>query len=182
MSRFNVHRQVGVALLEVMIAVLVVSFGLLGVAALQVAGFKSNQTAQLRSTVVAQANDMADRMRANMTGVRTGEYKAITNKDPIPTDKPACASSFSATAGCSAKEMAAYDAFVWQTANRSLLPGGGGTVTKGKIKKPGDCADDSVDPSGDFSIKVIWTEKCVPGEGSCTTGNVSRCFRTQFKP
>ena len=38
-------------------------------------------------------NDMADRMRANMTGVRTGEYKAITNKDPIPTDKPACASS-----------------------------------------------------------------------------------------
>ena len=179
MSRFNVHRQVGVALLEVMIAVLVVSFGLLGVAALQVAGLKSNQTSQLRSTVVAQANDMADRMRANMMAVRTGKYDAVTNS--VPT-KPPCASPFTTAGGCNPTDMATYDAFAWQAANRSLLPGGGGTVTKGRIKNPGNCADDSVDPSGDFSIKVLWTEKCVPGEGSCTSGNVSRCFRTQFQP
>lgn len=179
MTRSNEERQGGVALLEVMIAVLVVSFGLLGVAALQVAGFKSNQTSQLRSTVVAQANDMADRLRANMTGVRAGKYDSVTNSVPA---KPSCANPFTTTGGCNSTDMATYDIFSWQTANRSLLPGGGGTVTKGRIKNPGNCADDSVDPSGDFSIKVLWTEKCVPGEGSCTSGNVARCFRTQFQP
>lgn len=181
MSRFIAQHQNGVALLEVMIAVLVVSFGLLGVAALQVAGFKSNQTSQLRSTVVAQANDMADRMRANMTGVRAGKYDAITNS--VPT-KPPCADPFTSTGGCSPADLATYDIFAWQTANRSLFPGGGGTVTKGRVV-PGTadaCTDASVSASGDFTIKILWTEKCTPGEGSCTSGNVSRCFRTQFQP
>ena len=109
-------------MLEVLIAVLVTSFGLLGLAGLTVTGLNSNHGAYLRSIATQQAYDMADRMRANMTGVMNGNYDAITTT--IPSD-PGCI-----TSGCSTSQMATYDAFRWNTDNASLLPFGQGTVTR----------------------------------------------------
>jgi type IV pilus assembly protein PilV len=94
-------RQGGMALLEAMIAVVVLSFGLLGVAGLQLAGIKSNQVAFQRSVATMQAYDMADRMRA---GMDPKIYKALTTVDSA--------------------ELSA-----WQLENAKLLPGGSGTVT-----------------------------------------------------
>jgi len=96
------NRQGGMALLEAMIAVAVLSFGLLGVAGLQLAGIKSNQVAYQRSVATMQANDMADRLRARMVSTA---YTPLTVVDST--------------------ELSA-----WQANNALLLPGGGGSVTK----------------------------------------------------
>ncbi|UCV20471.1 type IV pilus modification protein PilV [Ferribacterium limneticum] len=59
-------RQGGMALLEAMISVVVLSVGLLGLAGLQLAGIKSNQVAYERSVATMHAYGVADRIRAGM--------------------------------------------------------------------------------------------------------------------
>lgn len=175
--RIRGHKESGVAMIEVLIAIIVISFGLLGVAGLQLAGIKSSQTSNLRSIATAQAYDMADRMRNNMTAVQSKLYDDV--KSPIPAI-PTCANPFSATVGCSNSDMAKYDIYAWLTANAQLLPGGSGTVKM---------VDASV-----FDIEVQWSEKCVakkkgdasvPGESLCgasdstTPGTLTRTFSTR---
>ena len=55
----------GFTLLEVLIALVVLSFGLLGLAALQAYSVKANQSAHFRSQATALANMMLDSLRAN---------------------------------------------------------------------------------------------------------------------
>jgi type IV pilus assembly protein PilV len=81
-------RQHGFTLLEVLIALLILSIGLLGLAALQTTGLRSNQMASMRTLATEAAYDITDRMRANPVGVAAGEYViALTDvTDPSATD------------------------------------------------------------------------------------------------
>lgn len=115
------HNQ-GYSLLEVLITVLIMSFGLLGLAGLQMKGLNYSHGANLRLLATQQAYDMTDRMRANMAGMLNGNYDNISAS--IPGD-PGCVSSY-----CSPAQMATYDAFRWNTDNAALLPSGRGTVTR----------------------------------------------------
>jgi type IV pilus assembly protein PilV len=94
-------RQGGMAFLEAMIAVAVLSFGLLGLAGLQLAGIKSNQVASQRSVATMQAYNMADRMRAGMSSTVYTPLTAVNSGDLS----------------------------AWQAENALLLPGGGGSVS-----------------------------------------------------
>lgn len=58
-------REAGMTLLEILIALTVVSIGLVGVAALNVTSLSANRTALLRGRAVLLVADMADRIRAN---------------------------------------------------------------------------------------------------------------------
>lgn len=59
------RQAAGMTLLEVLITLIIVSIGLLGVAALNVKTLGANRTALLRARAVLLAADMADRIRAN---------------------------------------------------------------------------------------------------------------------
>lgn len=61
------HEQRGFSLIEALIAMVVLSLGLLGLAGLQISSLKFNQTAQLRSKAVTLAYDMQERIRASQT-------------------------------------------------------------------------------------------------------------------
>ena len=63
----------GFTLLEVMIALLVLSIGLLGIAALQANSLKVNHGAYQRSQAIFLAYDMMDRLRANRTAALAGQ-------------------------------------------------------------------------------------------------------------
>jgi len=115
--------QSGFTLLEVMVAIVVLSLGLLGLAGLQAASLRNNQTAYYRGIATHQAYDMADRIRANLAGVRalpTSEYSSLAAMIPA---NPGCF-----TADCSAADMAKTDHFQWNTVNAALLPNGVGSV------------------------------------------------------
>lgn len=111
----------GFTLLEVLITLVIVSFGLLAMAGLLTKGMGLNNTSYLRSVAVQQAYDIADRMRANIAGVKGNAYDSISY-----TANQTC----TVCTSCTAAGMATYDACYWNTQNESQLPLGRGTVTR----------------------------------------------------
>ena len=66
--------QAGVSLLEVLIAVLVLSVGLLGIAGLQTANMRNTQSAHQRTVAVLLASSMSERIRANPNAAIAGSF------------------------------------------------------------------------------------------------------------
>lgn len=77
-SRYKVfnckHQQKGFGMLEVLIALLVLSIGLLGVAALQIVSLKNNQSSMSRSLGTISAYSILDAMRADRSSALAGSY------------------------------------------------------------------------------------------------------------
>ncbi|MFC3853855.1 type IV pilus modification protein PilV [Salinispirillum marinum] len=67
MKRVLQRRASGVSLIEVLVAILVLSIGLLGVAALMGNALQFNQGAQARTQAVLLASDIVERARVNRT-------------------------------------------------------------------------------------------------------------------
>lgn len=67
-------RQSGVSLLEVMVSLFVLSIGMLGMAGLQMASLRSNQSSYERSAAVLGAYTMIDRLRADTAAAQAGGY------------------------------------------------------------------------------------------------------------
>lgn len=82
-TKLQIPSQLGFTLIEVMVAVVVLSIGLLGLAGLQITGLRNNQSASFRSTATVLAYDITDAMRANRTDARDGKYEiAMTDAKP----------------------------------------------------------------------------------------------------
>ncbi len=109
--------QQGMTLVEAMIALLVISVGLLGIASLQITAMNQNASAMNHSQAVWYAYNMSDRIRANPT--------AFNSYDGIDTDT---GYSQSCTGGpCSDVQMSEADAAEWATMVGNL-PNGRGMV------------------------------------------------------
>ena len=154
--------QTGFSMIEVLVTVLILSFGLLGMANLITTGMRANTAAQFRSIATQQTLDMADRMRANLAGVRAGSYDAIAASIPAAND------CFAAI--CDEGQIATYDHTQWNTTNAAVLPNGTGTVA-------GDLANG-------FLITLTWIEKDMGGAAIAACGSVpdTRCFITEVSP
>lgn len=107
----KVKIQSGFTMIEMLVAVLIVSIGLLGVAGLQVYGLSTNHSAYLRSQATFLAYDITDRMRANDTAARAGSYN-IAYADAAP----------------SGGDVAATDLQQWLAALNQALPEGDGAI------------------------------------------------------
>ncbi|MBA2077998.1 type IV pilus modification protein PilV [Rhodanobacter sp. PCA2] len=110
-------RQRGVSLVEVLVAVLIFSIGLVGLAGLLVMATRSNHAAYLRTQVTFLAGNMADRMRANPAGVWNGAYDAASYQ--AITGSTTCDKS----AACNAADVASRDQQEWRRMLATLLPG-----------------------------------------------------------
>jgi type IV pilus assembly protein PilV len=131
-------QQSGFSLVEVLIALVIMSVGMLGIATLFVQSMQAGRTSMFRHHAVTLAGDVADRIRANP---RAG----------IAYQGQAADSGCVATGNdCNAAEMAANDIFLWDQQVADSLPNGDITVT----------FDDTVSPPA-YTIRVDWDE---PGE------------------
>ncbi len=66
--------QTGVSMIEVLVSIIILSIGLLGLAGLQTAGLRHNQSANFRSTASMMAYNILDSMRANRVEAGAGSY------------------------------------------------------------------------------------------------------------
>lgn len=104
--------QTGISLLEVLVAILVLSLGLLGLGSLQATGLRMNHSAYLRSLAAQSAQDMADRLRANRQAALAGDYNiAIGASAPDTSTLPK------------------RDVNEWLTSELAMLPAGDGSIS-----------------------------------------------------
>lgn len=115
-NRMNARKSRGVSLLEVMIAVLIFSFGLLGLAALQTYSIKVNQGANFRSQATALASTMLDNIRANF-----GNTSAYYSDEYAEAD---CATAPDSSS------QAAFDLSAWRQQVACELPQGEAAVAR----------------------------------------------------
>ncbi len=101
----NGHR--GFSMVEVLVTMVIIAFGLLGVAGLLTTGLRNNQSSELRSQASILAYDMAERMRANHPAVVNGDYATTASPNGI----------------------ALSDRTAWNAALAAKLPSGTGTIT-----------------------------------------------------
>lgn len=112
----------GVGLIEVMVALVVLSIGLLGVANLQLSGLRMTQEAYFHSQAAVLAQDIIDRMRANPAAVADGAYArdSFAEQEEAPRCAPVVL----------AGSVAAQDLALWTQRLACALPAGDGTVVR----------------------------------------------------
>jgi len=167
--------SVGFSLVEVLVALLVLSVGLLGLAGLQMRGLQANQMSYLRSQATQLAYDISDRMRANLAGVTAGSY----NSGAAATDAALCE-----TAECTSANMAQYDLKQWNDALAAQLPEGTGVVCLDDTPEDGSSASPACGGSGSglYAIKVFWTERSESTDDRNRVVTQESRFVTSFRP
>jgi type IV pilus assembly protein PilV len=77
-------KQTGVGLIEVLIAVLVLSIGFLGIAALQAKSLSTNNSSMSRTQAVIESYSILDAMRADRTNALAGAYNQTVTANNCP--------------------------------------------------------------------------------------------------
>lgn len=117
----------GFTLIEVLIAVLILSIGLLGVAGTLVTASHSANSNYLRQQGVQYAYGIVDRMHAN-PHISNNPTSSANPYIVSATAPAATITNDCTTASCTDTQMAAYDVWQWQTALKNNLPNGLGSV------------------------------------------------------
>lgn len=120
-------RQRGVGLIELLVAIVIATLGLLSLAGMQVFAARHAHQGQVRATATHLAQDLGERMRANpavshYAYTRTfEEQQGSYAPDPQSPPSPRCTAT---TDTCTAVQMADADLFDWRLDVRDLLPHG----------------------------------------------------------
>jgi type IV pilus assembly protein PilV len=85
--------QSGVGLIEVLVAVLVLSIGFLGVAALQAMSLSTNNGAMARSMATISSYSVLDAMRIDRDAAEKGDYNGTAKADSCPSSTTTLAQS-----------------------------------------------------------------------------------------
>lgn len=139
-------RLQGFTLLEVLIAVLVFSIGLLGVASMVLASMRGTHTAQLHTQATLQAQWIGDAMRANPAGVMAGAYNITAPTTVVQT----------CNTGCTPAQTATRDMENWGSMVSRVLPAGVGSV-RCQLNSPQREGVDAF-PAGLCTITLTWSE------------------------
>jgi len=136
------HAQRGFTMVETLVALVVLSIGLLGIAALYLDSLRAGRTAIYRTQAVTLTADLADRLRAN----RQANVAYAAAFADVPVEVASCYS----TAGCAPADLAATDLARWKATIAQQLPGGEGQV---EVTAPAAAGDPAI-----YVITVRWTE------------------------
>ncbi|HEX2138610.1 MAG TPA: type IV pilus modification protein PilV [Woeseiaceae bacterium] len=122
----------GLTLVEILVALLILSIGLLGLAGLQTVSLQFNTSAYYRTQATALAYGLADRMRANRAAALAGDYTA-----GFAAPAPDCA------APVAAGTLPQQDLSAWRMALACRLPLGNGSVARN---------------GNDFTLTIRWDD------------------------
>lgn len=119
----------GFTLIEILVAMLVAAFGILGVVGMNATSIKLQADSASRSQAALYAQDIFDRMRANRGNAIAGNYNRALNA-PIPAAAP---------------PLANLDLNNWLTNLQRGLPQGSASI--------------NVTPTGTVTITIQWFER-----------------------
>jgi type IV pilus assembly protein PilV len=163
----------GFSLVEVMVAVLVISIGLLGIAKMEALALSSTGNARLRALVSLEAASLASAIRANRTYwagsatavgadlvIKTTGATISSWSDGTSTAAVDCVLGDAGTAApCATGVLAAYDVQQWAQQINTLIPGVISTI---------DCTLPAVGTPVTCTIQINWTENEVAVNAQAT--------------
>ena len=119
-------RASGFSLIEVLISLVILSVGLLGIAAMVSVSMKSKGSSYLRTQALAQASSIVDRMRANRASAILGDYncsdiQGTVNCSNITYGQQTCNGSGNP---CTPIQIAGMDMYEWTQDLQNLLGNG----------------------------------------------------------
>ena len=159
----------GFTLIEVLIAVIILSIGLLGMAGIQIKGLRGTTSSTVRSQATILANDIAERMHVNtngvfITGANANSHYANVNTNNITCGEDNAPNFCSASPGnadvepcITPKEMAEFDIYEFacglghNAGIKNLLPSGNATISCNDM-------DNNCPPGSEITININWTE------------------------
>lgn len=173
--RHNLHRFSsgprrcrGTTMMEVLVAVFILSIGVLGVAGLQVTAKRSNYEATQRVTATALAQDIVERMRLNPS-----ELGTYTNAGVGRTIDGATMAAVSCSTDCAPATLAQYDLYeLEQAANGVTEQVAGSNV--GGLALPTTCITGPNGGPGVYRVAVAWrgmTKLSDPAVDACGSGS-----------
>lgn len=189
---YSLQKNSGMSLIEALVALVIISIGLLGIAALQASGLRFNNIAAMRSMASIEAGMMMDMMRANICGMH--DASAV---DAYPDCDPAVDNAFSyagtntgnivdpgttdlycwnPAVSCTSAQQAAADLWFWSQEVSTSLPQGTVAIV---------CNDAPCTNNSSYTITVSWQEQeaTLDATGQTQVGAAfSPTFSTVFQP
>ncbi len=154
------HKQRGISVIEVLIAVVVVSLGMLGIAGLQLTGMQQSTSGFNRSKATLYAEDIASRMRINTNGVLDGAYDGHDSSAQGYCSAfagPRCDAIEGAAANaCSTDQLAAFDLYSVSCGVDGTSGVNGSDLPNAVLRV--DCDTAGCPASGTWDVVVEWTE------------------------
>jgi type IV pilus assembly protein PilV len=141
------RKDSGFSLVEAMVSLFVIMFGVLGLAGLQMLAINNTETARYQSLATMLASSMAASMQANAAYWGTPPPTITVNGTTVSGGPP----SFTGTCVgnvCTAPQMAYYDLTNWGSAMANGLPSGQGNIQCSQSSTPAVC-----------TLTLSWSEK-----------------------
>lgn len=165
----KINHQNGQSLIEVLVALVIFAFGMLGAAGLQVATLKSNKFAASSAAAISLAREYGELMQTFpsaiiTTSTGTSTFFIDTNTAFTSTNPSLCTGN---SATCTTSQLAQASIEDWAARVKAALPGGRAEVcrTSEPRNSSGDLQWGGCDNIGDLVVvKMGWLAKNDKGE------------------
>lgn len=182
--------QHGFTLIEVLISVIVLSFGMLGMVGLQAASLQVSREARLQTTAVRFGEEMGELMRSNkVIAVKTAAAENPYLIGSMTASNPACGFPSSSVACTTAFQTAQRDVYEWLERVKAELPGARVVICQDAT--PHDTAGlpqwTCSNSGGIFVLKMGWTRAstlrgAVGTDATTATATNSGAFDKALRP
>ncbi|WP_158025700.1 type IV pilus modification protein PilV [Rhodoferax antarcticus] len=184
-------------MIEALISILIMSIGLLGIAGMQLKAISYQKNAWSTHRVAEITNDIAERILANPTGAKNGNYAYTADYATGKAATPSSNNCRTSSASCTTAQIAADDIADLLNKAQTILPGGAaqitGTPATGMVVTTMFMDKEFVDPASgallpsttctstiDASTSDIAWRNCCPAAASVPDG--VRCRRFNLVP
>jgi type IV pilus assembly protein PilV len=163
--------HVGMSLVEVLVALVVLSVGMLGIAVMFVQSVRSSRTAILRTQAVNLVSDMADRVRANANAQQAYDIDEYGGAPSVQSCAPD--TEIGTGINCNIEQLAEDDLARWQRAVRSALPALKDGPAAAEVHYFAPATEGQPER---YSIRVAWRE---PNENRNAPANTDQLYSYQ---
>ena len=119
----------GFTLVEVLVAIVILSIGILGAVGMQLSAIRMNREVRYQATALSLAKELAEKMRGNKdiailtsAGTSAGQNPYLLDTILTATSSLTAPGTNCLTATCTAQQLALWDRYDWQLRTRDALP------------------------------------------------------------
>lgn len=183
-------QQKGAVLIEALVSILIMSFGLLGIAGLQTVALGFGKASWTTHRVSELVIDISERIRSNPVAAKLGQYTYTSSYATGSTATPTLINCHTPGTNCTAAQVATDDMANWLIKAQTILPNGSVHLTG--------------DPQAGYVATALWADKdstatpnicsattdkttfewrnCCPSDASVSSTNGVKCYRAQILP